>query len=381
MIQRISDEFESPAASRDLVDELRRRIEADGPITFRDFMEAALYHPRLGYYTTHPDAMTARGDFLTSPETHPVFGALVAKQLWQMWDMMGRPARFDVVEAGAGTGALARDIMDWALRREPDFRAVLRYRIVERIETLRREQARTLERCGGQFEWLEALPRGTSGAVVTNEVLDAFPVHRVVREGRTLREVYVSYEDGRFADQLRPLSDEALARCFDDTGVLPGEGCLAEVNLDAMGWMGDVARSMRRGYVLTFDYGYEASELYAPWRRDGTFLCFYRHSAGSDPYQRVGRQDMTSSVDFTTLRRAGERAGLWTAGFTDQASFLRRLGIHLGIAPAAGDIEEYFSRRRAVLDLIDPARLGRIRVLAQGKDAPAAGLWGFSGGD
>jgi SAM-dependent MidA family methyltransferase len=143
--------------------------------------------------------------------------------------------------------------------------------------------------------------------------------------------------------------------------------------------MTSVTAALRRGYVLTFDYGYEAEQLYAPWRRDGTLLCFYRQSAGSDPYQRIGKQDITSSVDFTTLRLTGEAAGLRTAGFTDQASFLTRLGIQAGLTAAGerAEMEEYFVRRQAMMALIDPARLGRIRVLCQSKDVDDAPLWGF----
>jgi len=145
-----------------------------------------------------------------------------------------------------------------------------------------------------------------------------------------------------------------------------------------------VGASLRRGYVLTLDYGYEAHELYAPWRRDGTLVGFYRQAAGSDPYQRIGKQDLTSSVDFTTLRRAGEQAGLRTVGLTDQGRFLVRLGLTEGLAEVAGagsgEMEEYFARRRVVMDLIDPAGLGRIKVLAQTKDAPHSPFSGFHDG-
>jgi SAM-dependent MidA family methyltransferase len=195
--------------------------------------------------------------------------------------------------------------------------------------------------------------------------------------------VYVALDsDGRFADELRSPSDPAIAQYFADLGLLPGDGCYAEVNLEAPRWITRVASSIDRGYVLTFDYGYEASDLYAPWRRDGTLLCFYRQSASSDPYQRVGKQDMTASVDCTTLRRVGEVAGLTTLGMTDQASFLVRMGIGEGIASVAqerpDEMEEYFARRRVVMDLIDPARLGRIKVLLQGTNVDSTPLRGFT---
>lgn len=386
-MQTTADDFESITESGPLVRELRARIERDGPITFRDFMDAALYHPQHGYYRTQPDAMTRGGDYVTSPEVHPIFGALVGRQIFEMWEVMSRPGRFEVVEQGGGRGLLARDIVRWAREREPRFAAALRYTLIESSPLLRDEQRRALASIGaadGAIVWRDNLPHGIEGCVLTNELIDAFAVHRVVRDGAELREVYVAHDGARFIDQLGPLSNRALARYFDDLGVMPGDGCYAEVNLEAPRWMAGVASSLRRGYVLTFDYGYEAASLYAPWRRDGTLLCFYRQSVSSDPYQRVGRQDMTASIDFTTLRRAGEAAGLRTIGMTDQTDFLVRMGIGEGIAAVSGEgsaqLEEYFARRNVVLDLIDPGKLGRIKVLLQGKGVPGAPLRGFAEG-
>jgi SAM-dependent MidA family methyltransferase len=382
----VRDEFESITESAPLVAELRERIAREGGITFREFMAAVLYHPKHGYYSTSAGAMSRGGDYVTSPEVHAIFGTLVAKQLFELWEAMSRPTRFDIVEQGAGTGLLARDILRRA-QREPEFAAAVRYRIIEISPALTRAQHDTLaelELPDGAIDWIDALPAGITGCVLSNELVDAFPVHRVVRHGGELREVYVTWRDGRFADDLRPPSDGALRAYFDDLGLTPGEGCYAEVNLDAPRWITEVARSLDHGYALTFDYGYEAPQLYAPWRRDGTLLCFYRQSAGSDPYQRIGKQDITASVDFTTLRLAGERAGLRTIGMTDQADFLVRLGIGEGVAAAAqqsaAQMEEYFARRRVVMDLIDPAKLGRVKVLLQGKGVPDRPLRGFSDG-
>jgi SAM-dependent MidA family methyltransferase len=376
----VADDFTSITESAPLVAELRARIERDGAITFREFMAAALYHPRYGYYNTNSGMMSRGGDYVTSPEVHPIFGALVAKQICELWRGMGAPSSFDIIEQGAGTGLLAREVLTWASAHEPAFAAAIRYGIVEISAALRRAQEATLaEAAPPAVLWHDALPPAIDGCVLSNELIDAFPVHRVVRRGDELLEVFVAHDGARFVDELRPLSDPALRAYFGDLGVLPGEGCFAEVNLDAARWMARTAAALRHGYVLTFDYGYEAADLYAPWRRDGTLLCFYRQSASSDPYQRIGRQDMTSSVDFTTLRRAGEAAGLHTVALTDQASFLVRLGIGEGLAAVAGEaqMEEYFARRRVLMDLIDPARLGRVKVLLQAKDALAAPPRGF----
>lgn len=373
--------FEPITEFAPLVAELRARIQSDGPITFRDFMDAALYHPRHGYYRARAGVTSRGGDYVTSPEVHPIFGTLVARQLHELWRAMDAPARFDIVEQGAGRGLLARDIVR-AAANDAAFVTALRYTIVEPSALLRDEQQRTVEDAGiaeGAVTWRDDLPDSIEGVVLTNELLDAFPVHRVVRHGDELLEVYVAHDGTRFHDELRPLSDPAIAAYFGALGLLPGDGCYAEVNLAGPAWLRDVASRLTRGYVLTFDYGYEAAPLYAPWRRDGTLLCFAGQSASSDPYQRIGKQDITASIDFTTLRAAGEAAGLRTIATTDQSSFLVRLGIGEGVAEASGEMEEYFARRSVVMALIDPARLGRVTVLLQAKDVPDAPLTGFTG--
>ncbi len=373
------DEFTPITESQPLIADLRQRI-ARGPLTFRDFMAAALYHPQFGYYTTHADAMTRGGDYVTSPELNPVFGSLVAKQLIELWQAMDAPTRFDVVELGGGGGLFARDIIRRATR-EPRFAAALRYKIVELSPALIARQRRTFaELPAAEIEWCADLPDGIEGCVISNEFFDALPVHRVQRCGGSLREVYVADARGQFSDAVREPSTPALAAYFAALGVEPGDGCLAEVNLDAIGWMERIAAALGRGAVLTFDYGYEARELYAPWRRDGTLLCFYRQSASSDPYARVGMQDITASVDFTTLRAAGERCGLRTAGMTDQSQFLVSLGIGAGLTAVAGEhsrLEEYFARRNVVLDLIDPGKLGRIKVMLATRGLGNLALTGF----
>ena len=382
MVRPDQDDFESATENAALVEVLRRRIDAEGAISFHDFMEMVLYHPQLGYYVTR-EPMGREGDYLTSPEVNPIFGALVGKQLLQFWQLMDRPERFDIVEQGAGSGRMARDLLRWAGKREPEFARAIRYRIFEISPSLRARQEATIAAggTGDDVEWLEQLPKDVIGCFLSNELVDSFPVHRVVHEDRQLLEVFVIWKSGGFEELYGLASTDLIAQYFSDAGLWPGKGCVAEVNLRALDWMDDVARSLRRGFVLTLDYGYPAEELYAPWRRDGTLLCFYRHNASSDPYARIGKQDMSSHVDFTALMRAGGAHGLETAGFTTQARFLAALGIGAGVDAVAkespGALEEYYARRRAVQELIDSAGLGRIRVLAQRKDVPPTDLWGF----
>ena len=219
------------------------------------------------------------------------------------------------------------------------------------------------------------------GCFLSNELVDAFPVHRAYVEEGKLREVYIGESGGTLAEELGETSTPALAAYFDRLRLLPGEGCYAEVNLAAPEWIAGVGRSLRRGFMLTFDYGYPAAELYAPWRRDGTLLCFYRHNPSHHPYARLGRQDITAHVDFTALEMAGREAGLETLTLTTQARFLAALGIGEGVGRVAQEssqaLEEYYARRRAVSELLDPGGLGRIRLLVQSRGVGPCDLLGL----
>jgi SAM-dependent MidA family methyltransferase len=380
------DEFESTAENPLLVAEIRARLEREGRITFRDFMEMALYHPQHGYYSSPREKMGHSGDYLTSPEVHPLFGHMVGRQLAEMWELMGSPSRFDVLEMGAGNGLLARDILRWAQRLHPAFFEAMTYRIAETSPALAERQRQALEALGlpeGAVAWEpgEAAEGSISGCILSNELVDSFPVHRVAVEGGELREVYVVWREGRVDEELGPPSTDELGAYFERLGLLPGEGCRAEVNLAALDWMRQVASALTRGFVLTFDYGHEAAELYAPWRRDGTLLCFYRHNPSSDPYARIGKQDMTAHVDFTSLVEEGRRHGLEPLGITTQNRFLAALGIGEALARTPGaelPLEEYYARRRAVTELLDSAGLGRIRVLVQAKGFGPCALRGLA---
>lgn len=355
---------------------LADRIAAGGPMTFAEFMAHALYHPERGYYARSAERIGRHGDFVTSPEVHPVFGALVARQIAELRRCLGSPDRLRIVEPGAGNGTLARDLIAALGRLLPEVR--VDYVIVEPHPAARSRQRETVGHAHVRWaDGLGALPPDGATIVVSNEVIDAFPVHRVVvRDGR-LREVYVGREPRRgFFDHEDEPSTPALPAYFEAIGRMPGEASFAEVNLDAMRWIRDVAAIVRQGFVLTFDYGGSAAEVYAPWRREGTLLCGFRHVPGQDPYVRVGRQDITAHVDFTTIVEVGRRHGLVPLGYESQARFLTALGIGEGLA-APGDgplaLERYAARRQSAIELLDPAGLGRIRVLLQGKGVEVAG--------
>ena len=355
-----------------LRDIIVRRIEATGPISFAEFYELAMYHHQHGYYFTHDPT----DDFQSSPNVHPVFGACIARQLAEFWRQMDRPPRFEVFEAGASSGRLAADVLRYAATAEPEFYACIRYVLQDVTLTGSGAQQRlqSVDLPAEKAEIAQTLPSSPTieGCILSNELLDALPFRRLRNRDGHLYELLVGLQDGELVDVEAGPRPEVIAH-FEALGSSPAPGCEAEVCLAAPAWMAQAAKALRRGYVLTLDYGYEAPDLYAPWRKQGTLLTFYRHTSGDDPYVRIGRQDITASVDFTSVRRAGEAAGLTHLGTTTQAEFLARLGIGEALAapPDATQLEAYYALRRAVMELTDASGLGRITVLTMGKGVPA----------
>lgn len=362
-----------PADGNPALEEIiRRRIRERGGIPFADFMALCLYHPQHGYYMTQRERIGRGGDFFTSSSVHSLFGRLIARQLRQMWELLGGGS-FTVAEQGAGEGHLALDILDAAAEEAPEFYRSLRYRLVEIGPESRERQRRLLETHRERVEWcaLEELA-GFEGCFLSNELVDAFPVHMVEMRDGVLKEVFVAEKDGAFAEELRPLSTPGIEDYFRRLGVAPAEGNRAEVNLEAVRWMDRVGRLLRRGFVLTVDYGYLAPELYAPYRRGGTLMCYHRHVAGEDPYVRIGLQDMTAHVDFSALELAGAERGLEKLWFGEQYRFL----LSLGFAEALMELEarEKDERRARELRLtlknliLPEGGMGEtFKVLVQGK--------------
>ncbi|MFQ5896256.1 MAG: class I SAM-dependent methyltransferase [Nitrospinota bacterium] len=362
--------------------DLLHREAARAPLTFRAFMELALYHPEWGYYCWPGITLGREGDFITGPHQSPWFGRLLAKQLHQCWERLGAPSRFEAVEFGPGAGWLALDVLETIQARWPALWEAFRYTLVEVSAPLREAQGRLLEglvRRGAAVRWLapgewgEVLSReGWEGAALAHEFLDAFPVHRVRLEGGELRELYVRSRQGELAEEAGPLSEERLEGYFPRAGVALGEGQVAEVNLAALDWVAQVGQSLSRGYLLIFDYGFSAPALYAPERAGGSLTCYRRHRAHHNPYARPGEEDITAHVDFSSLLREAEGRGFAFAGFTDLAHFLLSLGLaeELGAAsvPAGGAHPREVLQAKALL--IDEGLGGTIKALALAKDAP-----------
>lgn len=311
---------------------IRSQIEGGGVIPFARFMEWCLYHPEFGYYRTEGRKIGKEGDYYTSSCVHPLFGYLVAKQLRQMSEILGGGV-FDVVEMGGGRGFLCRDILQWAKEKAPSFYEKLRYTLIEVAPSFLREQKKRLaeEEKAGKLFWMKPEEFGEKegsleGCLLSNELVDAFPVHRVMVDHGSLRELYVTERKGRFEEEWREPSDPRLSTYFEWMGVSLQEGQKAEVNLRALDWIEKVGQWLKRGFVLTIDYGSLADELYAPCRREGTLRCYYRHRVSENPYERVGEQDVTSRVNFTALIRKGGEASLNFTGLVPQYRFLIGLG-------------------------------------------------------
>ena len=285
----LTSSLSSQSLSTPLAQLLAERIRTSGPISFAEYMRECLYHPEFGYYSKAEARRFA--DFYTSVDVHPIFGRLLARQLAEMWELLGRPGEFFAVEAGAGVGRLAAQILDFAARELPDFYDALRYVAVEQSAARRERQREALGKhlADGKATPAEELPSDISaGCIFSNELLDAFPVHRVCVERGTLREVYVAFDGQRLIEELGPLTAPEIENYFQEQGITLREGQQAEVSLDACGWIWDAGRRLGRGFVLTVDYGHEAAELYNERHMRGTLLAYSRISATEDFLERRG---------------------------------------------------------------------------------------------
>ena len=314
--------------TEELTLQLQQQIDSASGITFAKFMEQALYHPEYGYYTAPRERIGKKGDFFTSSSVHSCFGRLIARQLEQMWQLLGR-GDFVIVEQGAGEGHLCLDILDALSETAPEFYDYLEYRLIEISPDNRQRQEELLQHhlSSGRVTWCElADMQEIQGCFISNELLDAFPVHLIEKHAGKLREIYVVNKDGCFSEELRPLFSNSIEEYFQSVNIEPAEGNRCEVNLAAGDWMSQVAGALQRGFVLTIDYGYLAEELYAPYRHAGTLLCYHQHQTNENPYQRVGGQDITAHIDFTSLQKVGEQHNLETLYFGQQYQFLMGLG-------------------------------------------------------
>ena len=346
--------------------EIRARIVKRGKIPFAEFMEIALYHPWGGYYTS-ASAFGAAGDYFTSPAAHPIFGALIAVQLLGMWRALDSPARFYVVEMGAGNGLLARDVIDYAECLPGAFAQSMRYIELDRYALMDTAVAPPADAARIVTDRIPL--DGVIGCFISNEFVDSFPVHRFQTHVGGVSEVYVTLDEGsQLAETLDVPSTPALVQRLRDIGQSLPDGFRGEVSIGIGSWIREVSTALERGFVITIDYGYTASELYAQERAGGTLQTYYRHTQGGSPYRRIGRQDITSHVDFSLVSSEGSEVGLRTLALVTQESFLRSMGFN-GMAERLRrqrlGSREHQSNTMAMLELVKADGLGGFKVLVQ----------------
>jgi SAM-dependent MidA family methyltransferase len=356
------------------------RIRTSGPISFAEFMDISLYHPELGYYARAAQNTGRAGDFFTSVDVGPIFGALLAKQFGEMFRLLWPRAQspepravFDLVEAGAGSGRLVRDILDSAQKNDPEFYSAIRLSLVEQSPTARGAQSATL---GPHAQALvhsgPALPDDVVGVIYANELLDALPTHAVVMTANGLREVFIDTADGRFVERFEELSHPRIAEYLARAGAEMRVGWRAEVNLRAEEWIKSAAASLRRGFLVVIDYGHDERELYGAAHSAGTLTSYKQHSQLADFLQEPGDTDITAHVDLSAVTRAAEQSGLDVLARLDQTYFMLGLGIT--------ELEGLsLHQRLAMKTLLLPGGLGSThKVLIFGKGVGTPELMGCS---
>lgn len=357
-----------------LAEIIKEKIRKDGPISFHDFMEMALYYPELGYYTSVHDKIGKKGDYYTSSNLSSVFGAMIGRQIEEMWSLLGEEP-FTIVEYGAGTGILCHDILRY-LKSNKKLFDDLNYFIIEKSPVMREKEKSHLHEKVSWYDSIHDIPAIT-GCILSNELLDNFAVHQVVMQ-EELMEVFVDYKDD-FVELLKP-AVEPLTNYLAELNIILPKGFRTEINLEATEWLEEIGDSLKKGFVITIDYGYPSSELYRESRSQGTLICYNKHKINERPYDDIGFQDITSHVNFSALQHWGLKYGLETCGFTNQGYFLLGLGFKEYVRKMEGDGKDIIAaaRNEALLThtlLVDMG--SKFKVLIQRKGIGDCELMGL----
>jgi len=363
----------------ELLEIIRAEIAARGPISFARFMELALYEPQHGYYSSGRAVIGRRGDFFTNVSVGPVFGRLLAIQFAEVWEKLGRPSHFTIIEHGADDGAFAADALTALSQSFAECFKTIRYIIAEPFPVWRDRQQERLASFGHKIRWVASIDQVEPfvGVHFSNELFDALPVHllfsELVKNGTvTWNERFVSTSDNDFEFVTGPVSDPHLEIALRRLPPLP-PSVQTEVNLAAPKLMREIAASLARGVILTIDYGFSRAEFYSPHRREGSLQIRSGHRKLPSPFQQIGHADISTHVEWTSLAQAGEEAGANALAFTDQHHFFT--GIILGCPTAEKEFGK--SNKRALQTLLHPELLGRnFQVLGFAKNFPES-LSGF----
>jgi SAM-dependent MidA family methyltransferase len=350
----------------------REIIESGGVLPFVRFMELALYCPKLGYYETNKDSVGRSGDFYTSVSVGNLFGELLAFQFAEWLTELKITEKLKIVEAGSHNGQLAKDILSWLKSNRPELFGQIDYCIIEPSESRRQWQRGTLKDFAGKVHWFSSFEdsklQGINGIVFSNELLDAFPVHRLGWDAKNRRwfEWGVKVEGEKFAwakmEGSFPIVPELPSTLLE---ILP-DNFTIETNPAAETWWRLAGKSLHRGKLMTADYGLAEEEFFLPSRKNGTLRAYTGHRFADDILANPGEQDLTSHVNFSAIQRAGEEAGLKTDYFSAQARFLAQI---LQKTMKDGNFGEWTSARgRQFQTLTHPEHLGRaFNVLVQSR--------------
>lgn len=362
-----------------LREKIIERIRSEGPINFETFMEMALYYPGLGYYSRQSTVIGKHGDFYTGSHLHPIFGALIGRQMVEFW-MILEESYFHLVEMGVGEGYLASDMLDYLRTFWPDFFNKLTYTIIEKNPSVKARQERLLSDFSGVIKWVGDINdlEFFEGCFFSNELLDSFPVRLIVMD-EDLKEVFVSIDsDANLIEIKRDCSPE-VREYIEEFNIKLQEGYRTEVNLRIRDWLVKAYNRLKDGFVMTIDYGYSALDYYGEGRDRGTLLCYHNHRVEDNPFKHIGDQDITAHVNFSSLKKWGEDLGIKTIGFCEQGPYLVSLGIDEVIKDLYGESPDPFDIAK-IKGLFLPEGMGEThKVMIQYKGNRNAGeLRGFN---
>jgi SAM-dependent MidA family methyltransferase len=353
---------------------LRERIQREGPISFYEWVKSALYDERDGYYSAARVRQGREGDYRTAPETSPLFAATFADYFAKLFAELGCPEQFTIVEVGAGSGDFAQGVLATLKAEHPEVFEATRYVVEEFTEASRERSAERLSDFSDRVS-VRTPSRADAdmirGVIFSNELIDAFPLNRVVMRDGRLRQLFVGVDNSQFV-WIESDLEEPIADYCKRIDLNLGEGQIAEINLEAEAFITRAAASLERGYVVTVDYGAERSELLnSPKRQQGTLRAFRRHQFADDVLANPGQQDLTTTIDWTQLNEAGEREGLRTRHFDRLDQFLISQGLLdriAAIAAATTDPAEAIQLTTSARDLILPDGMAAsFQVLVQQK--------------
>jgi len=355
-----------------LVKIIKTKIKEKGSISFKEFMDMALYYPELGYYTSDKSKIGGYGDFFTSSELDPVFGQLLAKQFAEIFYKLNTE-NFQIIEIGAGKGYLAYDILTALKDEYPTVYEKTIYYIIEKSPyhiKIQKELLKDFKNIKWRQDIIDFEDETIEGVIFSNELFDAFPVDIIRKKDNKIYQIYITLDENDNILEIEKTPIKEIIEYLKQLNIHIPEGMTTEVNLDAKDYIIKIAKKLKKGYVITIDYGYPSKELYKPYRMKGTLLCYYKHSYSENFYENVGLQDITSHVNFSALSYYGKINNLETVGFTDQAHFLTNLGL-LEIFSKLQEIGDYksYERINRLKTLVIPKGMGeKFKVLVQAKN-------------